>query len=237
MGNNWKKIWEKRKINYDKLNPGELNTLFMELKRADGFDVMEQGISLDSFFEQYAETKAKLLKYSPNAHSVFEVGCGAGANLLLFENEGWKVGGIDYSEILIDTAKKVLNTNDIICASADAMPEEPQYDCILSNSVFSYFPDLDYTETVLKKMCLKAKHSIVLIDLHDAERKDAFIAYRKKTIPDYDTRYQDLPKFFFKKSFFEKFAQKKDLSIEIYQDNMKDYWNSPYLFNVALYKK
>lgn len=43
-----------------------------------------------------------------DVNSVYEVGCGSGANLYLLKNRGIQVGGIDYSRSLVDTAKKIV---------------------------------------------------------------------------------------------------------------------------------
>lgn len=41
------------------------------------------------------------------AKSAFEVGCGCGPNLLLMQERGLSVGGMDYSEGLVQSAKKI----------------------------------------------------------------------------------------------------------------------------------
>lgn len=60
-------------------------------------DTAEEGIDFDGFYEQYLQIKneqefsAHDKMYTIN--SVFEVGCGSGANLYLFQNDGLRVGG------------------------------------------------------------------------------------------------------------------------------------------------
>ena len=39
MNNAWKKIWEKRTDQFDRINMYDLEELFLELKRLDGFDI------------------------------------------------------------------------------------------------------------------------------------------------------------------------------------------------------
>lgn len=106
--------------------------------------------SYEQFYRQYVRTKNEL-EFSAEQQrrpmrSIYEVGCGCGANLFLFQNDGIEVGGIDYSSSEIEIAGKVL--------------------------------------------------------IHDSTKKDAFIAYRKNIIEDYEERYKDLPKFFYEKAFF-----------------------------------
>lgn len=98
------KIWENR--NDVKLDLCQSpDDVFIQLKSINGFDVMEDGIPLDSFIQQYKlmVDKLRLNKGS----SIFEVGCGCGANLYLFYQDGYTIGGMDYSNTLINTMKKV----------------------------------------------------------------------------------------------------------------------------------
>lgn len=232
----WRQIWEKRSINEAVLKQSDPEELFIELKRANGFDVVNGGIPFSSLMEQYELTKKLLLECAPKAASVYEVGCGSGANLLLFSHDGWQVGGVDYSAALIETAKKVLPSEDLLYAPASEMPETPAYDCLLSNSVFSYFTDYAYAEAVLQKMCKKARYAIALIDIHDIEKKDAFIAFRKEEIKDYEERYRDLPKLFYSKEFFVRFAEENGLKLRFVEHQMEGYWNSQFVFHLVLSK-
>lgn len=237
MSNNWKSIWEKRSLNEDVLNRADINELFTELKRADGFDVGGGEISQDALLRQYEDIKQRLTKGAANKlYSVYEFGCGAGANLLLFENDGYACGGIDYSNALIDIAVKVLKSKDIVCGEAKNASVEPQYDCILANSVISYFPDTDYTLEVLEKMFQKTRYSIGLIDVHNIEKKDDFVAFRRKTIENYDEKYADLNKLFYDKKLFCDFAEKHGLKIEFSDSVVENYWNNEFVFNCFMYK-
>ncbi len=101
MENKWKEIWEKRNANSEILHSGDKRKIFLELKRISGWDSMsdtaEEGIDFAGFYEQYLQIKNEL-EFSAydkmhTINSVFEVGCGSGANLYLFQNDGLKVGG------------------------------------------------------------------------------------------------------------------------------------------------
>ncbi len=236
MANNWKSIWEKRSLKNEALDSSDINALFTELKRADGFDV-DGELSEDALICQYEDIKRRLLKDATKpVSSVYEFGCGSGANLLLFERDGFKCGGVDYSKALTDIAEKVLKSNDILCGEAINAPVEPCYDCVLANSVISYFPDTEYAAGVLEKMFAKANYSIGLIDVHDAEKKDDFLTFRKKTIENYDEKYDGLNKLFYRKEFFEDFAQKHGLKIEFSESAVENYWNNDFVFNCFMYK-
>lgn len=165
------------------------------------------------------------------------MGCGSGANLYLFESEKINTGGIDYSENLLNTAHKVLKSKDLICGEAISMPAAPMYDNCFSNSVFSYFEDEKYALAVLEKMYIKARFSIGILDIHDIEKKEEFIKYREKIVPDYHQRYQNLPKLFYPKSFFEKFADGHCMDIVFKESAMEGYWNNRFVFHCYMYKK
>lgn len=156
--NYWKNIWDKRSANTEILNSSDHERIFLELKRSNGFDVIGDGLTYDALYQQYTQIKEKLSCHASKTitlSSVYEVGCGSGSNLYLFEKEGISCGGIDYSSSLIASAKEILSTDDLVCDEAINLLETPKYDAILSNSVFSYFEDEVYAEHVLEKMVQK----------------------------------------------------------------------------------
>ena len=237
--NNWKHIWGSRSAQEDILRCGDPEKIFMELKRANGFDVVKDGISYQSFLEQHREMRRRLSLHLPGEtlRSVYAVGCGSGANLFLLERAGIACGGIDYSEKLIGCAKQVLRTADIRCDEACELPAEPKYDAVISVSVFGYFTDEGYAEAVLEKMCQKAGVAVGVLELADGEKEAAYTAYRKQIIPNYEERYKGLPRQFYRKGFFETFARRHGLDVTFYPVNMPDYWNSQFYFDCYLYKR
>ncbi len=146
-------------------------------------------------------------------------------------------GGIDYSHKLLEGAKQVLHTTDIRCAEAAELPTEPEYDAVISVGVFGYFTDETYAETVLEKMYQKARYTMGILDLADVEKRDAYTAYRKQVIPNYEERYRGLPRLFFSKKFFIEFARSHNMDIEFSPVNLPGYWNSQFFFDCYLYKR
>lgn len=241
MNSKWHEIWEKRGADEKELNCGDPKRVFLELKRIAGFDVVGEGLAYEQLYDQYAEIKNELefhaLKQRNPIRSLFEVGCGSGANLYLFQKEGVEIGGVDYSAAEIEIAGKVLlSPKELVCDEAINISPEIKYDAVLSNSVFSYFESYDYAEKVLELMYRKTNYSIGLVDIHDADKKEAFTAYRKQIIEDYEERYKELPKFFYEKSFFLDFAWRHDMSIRFSSPVMPGYWNSGYVFNCYMIK-
>lgn len=221
---------------------GDSERIFLELKRVAGWDATGEMLSYEQFYGQYVRTKNEL-EFSAEQRrrpmrSIYEVGCGCGANLFLFQNDGIEVGGIDYSSSEIEIAGKVLeNPRELICNEAVHISAEIKYDAVLSNSVFSYFESYDYAARVLEGMYQKANYSIGIVDIHDSTKKDAFIAYRKDIIEGYEERYRDLPKFFYEKAFFLEFAQQHNMSIRFSKPGMKGYWNNDYVFDCFMIKE
>lgn len=240
MENNWKALWGSRTAEKSILQSGDPRKVFLELKRSNGFDVVAGGIPYETFLAQYRQMKERLSRGLPQGktlRSVYEVGCGSGANLFLFENDGITCGAIDYSESLLGCAKQVLRTADIRCDEACELPVEPNYDAVISVSVFGYFTDETYAEAVLEKMCQKANYTVGILELADLEKKEAYIAHRKRIIPNYEERYKGLPRQFYSKAFFETFARAHDMEIGLIPVDMKDYWNSQFYFDCYLYKR
>ena len=235
--NHWKEIWESREDKLSHIDKKDKKAVFLELKRIDGFDVLEGGLSYEALEAQYQETKNALCLRSGD--SVFEVGCGCGANLYLFHEDGFKIGGLDYSEPLVGIMKKIFTDTppqECICGSADHLPTDIKYDAVFSNSVFSYFPDYAYASRVLERMAEKAHSCIGVLDIHDKEKEAAFLEYRMKNVPDYKERYKGLPKFFYEKSFFTDFATTHNMSIEFSESRMEGYWNNEFVFHCFLYR-
>lgn len=235
MGNKWKEIWNRRRPVTGGLT-GDWSEIFLELKRLNGYDLVTGAIPLSAFLKIHSIFKERL--HLTRGKSLYDVGCGAGANLYLMQRDGIAVGGTDYAAPLVETARKVLpDARELTCGEADAFDTALKYDATLSNSVFSYFPDEEFAERVLLHMLEKTTDAIGLIDLHDADKEEDFLAYRRATIPDYDERYKGLGKFFYRRSFFEDFARAHNLHIEFPIFELEGYWNTPFIFHVFMYRK
>lgn len=237
----WKEIWNKRSADKDILSSGDEEKLLMELKRSNGFDVYANGPGYGAWIRDYEQVKREL-SFNKNEDgyalsSVFEVGCGSGPYLYLFERDGMRCGGLDYSESLIRSAREILAAEDLVCDEAINTKTDVMYDAVISSGVFCYFPDEAYALSVLEKMYRKARHSIGLIHIFDIGKKEAYISYRRRTIEDYEERYKDLDKLFFSKEFFLDFASAHGMDIKFTFPDIKDYyWNNDFIFNCYMYK-
>ncbi len=239
MINKWQTIWEKREISnniYTCTNPLKV---YEQLKKIDGYDLTN--VSLKALLAQHEIIKNNIAqgfadKNFKNVKSIYEIGCGCGANLYLFEQEGLTVGGGDYSKTLIDTALKILKSSDIKHAQAVDISPVPQYDVVLSNGVFEYFFDLEYAKKVLEIAYQKSREAIALVDVYDETKKEDFYNFRRQKVKDFDKLYEDLPKLFYSREFFINFAKEHNMKIEFKKPTLEGYWNNDFIFSVYMYK-
>jgi len=235
VDNKWKAIWNQRKPTADAL-AGSWQEVFLELKRLNGYDVMGDGISLEAFLEEDIQIR-ELLGLSVNS-SVFEIGCGTGANIYLMARDGMTVGGIDYAGSLIEIAHKVLpHSSELSSGEADIIATEQKYDAVFSNGVFPYFPDEAYVERVLTRMLEKSRGPVGIMGLHDIETKEDYLAFRRANIPNYDELYKGLNKLFCSRSLFKNFAAAHNLDVKFPEIALDGYWNTPFIFNCFMYRK
>lgn len=229
--NHWKDIWEKRedKVSY--------SSILEKLMIIDGFDTGYGSISKDDFI-QYIDYIKKFINIKKE-DSIYDVGCGAGAFLYQFYKYGNRIGGADYSKKIIDIAKNYLNNADLSVCEANQIDVKKKYDYVISNSVFIYFQSYKYAEEVLNKMVNKSVKCLAILDVNDFNKKEDFIEIRKRHLSeeDYYRRYQGLDHLFYKTDWFHDFAEKNNLKIEIHQQNINNYHNNQYRFNVFMWKK
>lgn len=237
MENRWQELWNNRKINFDALSGEDEERLILELKRIAGWDFKNITIGVSELKKDYEYIRKNL---GVDSGSVFEVGCGSGANLYFFKKDGFKVGGSDYAENLLAITKKVIGEENLIegvAGEAVDLPTEIKYDAVFSAGVFIYFSDLAYVEKVLDKMVEKTNHSIGITRMHDEATKEDFFAYRREQVKNYDELYKDLPKLFISKEFLKEYAAKNNLEIKFDQHHIEGFWNEPFNFDCFMYKK
>lgn len=237
--NEWKKIWDKKEFTSN--GHKNLEDLFMQMKIADGYDAFgELKITYVDFKAQFDDMFMHLTDNGKGeviqAKSAFEVGCGCGPNLLLMQDKGLSVGGIDYSEGLIQSARKYIRADDLTVGEAKNLLTEPKYDLVFSKGCFCYFESEDYVEQVMKLMLEKTNFSIGILDLFDEEKEEEFLAYRRRHIENYDEKYKGLGKLFVSRDFFVRFAERENLTITFTRTNLAGYWNNDFIFNVFMYK-
>lgn len=236
---NWRQIWNNRELDMEKLLSNDIRERFMELKRLTGNDTMgKNGVSYENFMKQYrhmAEDLAGINGEKPK--SVFEVGCGSGPYLMMYEHDGLEIGGMDYAQTLIDAARAVLKEpRELYCGEAVNLKTEIKYDAVFSTSAFEYFENDAYAIKVLDLMLDKARYSIGILDAHDAALEEEYLAYRRAAMENYDERYKGLAKKFYSREFFENYAKARGLKVIFKKSYLDGYWNQPFVFDAYMYK-
>ena len=235
--NRWKEVWNKREGSIVVGN--DVFDTYVQLKKADGFDVQLQEGYYEGLYSQWEDLNKwleEVLGRTPE--SIYEVGCGSGTNLFLFQKQCKvkKIGGIDYSEALINIAKNVLTCDDLCCDEAINMETKPEYEVLLSDSAFQYFADQDYGVEVLKKMMKKAQKAVIITEIHDLAKKEEHLEYRRSKVENYDKVYEGLDKTYYDRKLLIKSAEKGGWKYEIRTPNNTAYWNNKFVFDMYLWR-
>jgi SAM-dependent methyltransferase len=230
----WKQIWEARQRTSD-------NTSLEALIRLDGFDSEASHITAAGW-QTYADTVASNLGLKAG-HSVYEVGCGAGAFLFALKNSKVLAGklraiaGLDYSSPLIDVARAVIPEGQFECIEAICLDPLESFDIVVANSVFQYFPR-EYAFEVLKKMCAKANLGVAVLELPDIQMREESEAFRRGALgqEDYDKKYSNLPHTYYDRSWISSLADAVGMECVFFQQCIPNYAQNPYRFNAILTK-
>jgi len=223
----WKGIWNKNE---------RINKIILEmLIKADGFDSGAGSFDVDDWKEYTNEFYAKL--NIQNSDSVFEIGCGSGAFLYPLYLQGNRVGGVDYSSVLIELANKIMPQAN--CLEKEAINiDDSSYDFIISHGVFHYFESLEYAKLVIEKMIKKANKKIAILDINDKAKEDIYHKIRMGAMSkeQYQEKYKDLDHTFYDKDWFVSIAKEFGLKVEIFDQDFENYTNSKLRFNVIMEK-
>lgn len=219
MTKNYQIIWESKIINYSNV---DLQSLIKE----DVFDLEEGCFSLTSV-EQLFNTKRE--------NTLFEISCDNGNFIFPFFQNNVIVRGVDYSSSLISIAQEAMPQMSFSVSEADKLYFTESYDDIVSNSVFQYFSDLNYAETVVRKMFMMTKKGVAILDINDKSKLSLAEHYCREgmSIEDYNRKYSEYRHLYYEKEWFLEILQKLGSeSITIYDQNIKDYKNSLFRFNI-----
>jgi hypothetical protein len=133
----------------------------------------------------------------------------------------------------LEYARKLDISNDLMLGDAYELTQFPQYDYVVSMSVFQYFSDLSYVADITNKMLLKSKSKkIAILDVNDIDKKIDFLNYKKLTIENYEEKYKGLDQLYIDKQFWIEFGNTFNCKVEIEPCIIKDYDNAPFKYNV-----
>lgn len=224
----WKEIWNKE----ERVNKIVLETLI----KADGFDSGAGSFSVDDWNE-YTQQAFIKLDIKEN-ESIFDVGCGSGAFVFPLYLKNNKVGGVDYSMVLIDLANTVMKNSHFEVKEATKIDTNEKFDYVISHSVFHYFKDLDYAKTVIRKMIDKTNQKIGIFDINDKAKENKYHKTRMEGMSkkEYEKKYAGLEHMFYDKDWFFALGKEFGLKVEIYDQSYEKYGNSSLRFNVIMEK-
>ncbi len=226
--NSWKEIWNKRR-------PAGVYDL-ADLIKFNGFD--SEGTSFNaSSWVRYVNSFQTTIPIN-SSDSIFEFGCGCGAFLFPFYEKGHAVGGIDYSEVLINIAKISMAKADLQLQDIQEPTKDKIYDLVLAHSVFQYFESLEFAKSVCYKMLEKSSRKVAILDVPNKRLQKESEHARSIAQAGYQANnsQDELSHLYYEKQWFEQFAIEENINIEIIDQAVDGYINSKYRFNVIITK-
>jgi cyclopropane fatty-acyl-phospholipid synthase-like methyltransferase len=230
----WHEIWNKRIIP----GPDQSEDIgLQDLLTADGFDTGAGKLDSLENWEHYIRFISRKIDLAPE-DSIFEIGCGSGAFLYLWFEQGHRVGGIDYSENLVTLANQVMKGMNFRVSEASRVDTDEKFDVIVSNGVFHYFRNYAYAKKVIERMMAKAKKTVAILEIPDLAMKEESEMARRAALPEgeYDKKYEGLDHLYYEREWFTRFADNYGYKIEIFDQDIKEYANSRFRFNVVMKK-
>jgi ubiquinone/menaquinone biosynthesis C-methylase UbiE len=227
--NKWQKIWEKKGKLKDR------NITLRKLISMNGFDSGAGKIGVENW-KKYIEVVINELGIQ-KGDSIYEVGCGSGGFLYQFYKRGNGVGGVDYSRSLIKIAKKIIR-GDFNVGEARKLNTKRKYDFVVANSVFQYFPDFDYALMVVSKMLDKANKGIGIFDVPNEHLKEKSERARRGSLKkgEYKRKYERLSHLYYDKIGFINWGKEHNYKVRIFNQNIKNYGNNHFRFNIVITK-
>jgi trans-aconitate methyltransferase len=226
MTRSWADVWAARQLDRQKASVLE------RLMEADGLDTGFGNVS-ETAWRQFSSRVAAALDATPRTR-VFEVGCGAGAFLYPWHENGCRVGGLDQSGALIGFAGEAMPAGQWTLGDAAALDCADRWDIVLACGVFMYFPDHAYAAGVMACMARKATRAIAILDLPDLAKKEAALAFRRGTLGDaeYEAKYRGLDHLFFDREWMRTvLLESGATSVTIEDQDITGYQNSRFRFN------
>jgi len=228
----WDEVWERKGALAARTGSDPMAAAIA----ANGFDSPgADGVGPDDFRALAAEVVAAA--GMAGGHSVYEVGCGAGAFLASLDAAlpGLSLAGCDRSASLVRAGRALFPSLALEVADAAELPAAAEADHLLACSVLHYFPDHDYAKRVIDAMAERAARSVTLLDLPDAALRDADEAARRSAWGDeaYAARYEGLDHLTYDREWVASRFRPDVWRVRVTAQSLTRYPNAPYRFNVV----
>lgn len=240
----WKEIWNKK--DYENINP---KTEYYKLLDLAGYDVMrnwkggekvgekKEKIDFVEDYKKYIKKISEMLNINNN-NTIYDVGCACGNFLYYFYEMGCEVGGLDFSNNLIEVARTIMPLGTFEVNEALNLSIVGKYDYVFASGIIHYFESYSYTKDFLLKMLNKANKKIIILDIPDLSKKQESENERKKVYGEreYKIKFKNVKHLYYEKRFFEDFASLKGCDIYIFDQILNNYANKNYRFNCIITK-
>lgn len=231
--NNWHRIWSNRTPQKSL----EENVL-QQLISADGFDT-PLGVMAENDWKDYVELFTNRSGIAQD-DSIFEIGCGGGAFLYPFYEAGFEVGGIDYSQELIQIAQTAMpqRKNFLHAMEASSCPIFPAVNVVIANHVIHYFPSLDYSTAVLDLMLQKALRVVSISGIPNANLKEESESTRRGllSLEEYESKYRGLDILYYQQNWFIELATKHGFVARFFDHEMPGFAQARFRYDCVLTK-
>lgn len=228
--NKWHQVWSRRKS-----TPGLPANVLQQLIELDGFDT-PLGAMSENDWRTYVAVFAERCNLAMG-DSIFEVGCGSGAFLFPFYQQGHPIGGIDYSEELIRVAKSFMPERQAEFSVMEAKEfSELPVDVVVANHVIHYFSSLSDAETVVSKMLCKAVKSVYVSGVPDAALCIESERERRGLLsPDeYEAKYEGLEILYYDREFFAELAKAYSYNVRYFDHGMPGFAQNQFRFDCLM---
>jgi len=237
INQNWLNTWENKSV-----KKSSDTELLSQLIEADGYSGGAGSYS-EKEWRKMCKHFGELIGLS-KSDKILEIGCGSGAFLLVLkEYFQCQIYGVDYSDSLIKIAKKHLSGEFIHAEAIEPDKFDESFDFIVSNSVFQYFPSIDYACMVIQKSSeiLRDSGVIAILDINDKSKEGSYHSSRKllhSNPESYDLLYKDHPHLFYsKQEIINMLTDNGFHNIQFFDHYSKSYENAKFRFNVIAEKK
>lgn len=143
------------------------------------------GLEINKYFYQRQIDEIDQLGYDWNGKKLLDAGCGIGFFSRYFEDHGANVIGVDFSEKMINVAKKNASKSDFILSNLTQLPfKNDSFDYIFTSNVFIHIVADDEWERAVSelKYVLKKGGKIIFIqqfrDFHPTNSKIDYFRLR-----------------------------------------------------------